>query len=207
VTKGKGKRVALYLRVSTSEQTIENQRRELRAVAERHGWQISATFADDGISGAKGRDKRPGFDALMRAIGRREIDLVATWSVDRLSRSLSDLVTFLGEIRGKSVDLYLHSQGLDTSTPAGKALFQMMGVFAELERSIIRERVLSGLARAREQGKHIGRPRTNAKTEAAIRKALAKGDAGIHRIAARFSVGAGTVQRIRAEMASAAARS
>jgi DNA invertase Pin-like site-specific DNA recombinase len=202
VTKGKGKRVALYLRVSTSEQTIENQRRELRAVAERHGWQISATFADDGISGAKGRDKRPGFDALMRAMGRREIDLVATWSVDRLSRSLSDLVTFLGEIRGKSVDLYLHSQGLDTSTPAGKALFQMMG-----ERSIIRERVLSGLARAREQGKHIGRPRTNAKTEAAIRKALAKGDAGIHRIAARFSVGAGTVQRIRAEMASAAARS
>src|SRR5438477_187421 len=127
------KRVALYLRVSTGEQTIENQDRELRDAARRHGWTIATVFKDEGISGAKGRDKRPAFDRLCRAMVRREFDLVAAWSVDRLGRSLQDLVAFLGEVQGSGIDLYLHRQGLDTSTPAGKALFQMMGVFAEFE--------------------------------------------------------------------------
>ena len=98
-----GKRVALYLRVSTSEQTIVNQRRELEAVAERHGWQVVAVFKDEGISGTKGRDKRPGFDRLCQGIARREFDRVAAWSVDRLSRSLQDLVTFLGELHAKGI--------------------------------------------------------------------------------------------------------
>jgi DNA invertase Pin-like site-specific DNA recombinase len=146
------KRVALYLRVSNREQTIENQRRELTEVADRHGWRIVAEFADEGVSGAKGRDKRPGFDRLMKATTRREIDLVAAWSVDRLGRSLQDLVGFLGEVHGSGVDLNLHQQGIDTSTPAGKALFQMMGVFAEFERAMIQERIHAGLARARAEG-------------------------------------------------------
>ena len=102
-----------------------------------------------GISGAKGRDKRPGLDKVLRAVARREIDMVAAWSVDRIGRSLQDLLGFLGELRATGVDLYLHQQGLDTSTPAGKALFQMMGVFAEFERSIIQERVRAGLRRAK----------------------------------------------------------
>lgn len=120
------KRVALYCRVSTAEQTTENQERELRSVAGRAGWLITAVFTDAGISGARGRDKRPGFDQLMKAATRREIDMVAAWSVDRLGRSLQDLVGFLSEIHGAGVDLYLHQQAIDTSTPAGKAMFQMM---------------------------------------------------------------------------------
>ena len=129
------KRVAIYLRVSTSDQSVLNQRRELIEAGARHGWQVVAEYSDEGVSGAKGRDKRPGFDRLCKAITRREVDLVAAWSVDRLGRSLQHLVTFLAELHGAGVDLYLHRQGLDTSTPAGRALFGMMGIFAEFERA------------------------------------------------------------------------
>jgi DNA invertase Pin-like site-specific DNA recombinase len=132
----KPKRVAFYLRVSTSEQTTRNQRRELHAVAERHGWHVVATYEDAGISGAKGRDERPGFDRLMVAVARREIEMVAAWSVDRLGRSLTDLLAFLTDLHAKGVDLFLHLQGLDTSTPSGRAMFQMLGVFAEFERAM-----------------------------------------------------------------------
>ena len=143
------KKVAIYARVSTRDQTVDNQTKSLREVAERSGWQISHEFVDAGISGAKGRGQRPEFDNLCKAVVRREIDVVMSWSVDRLGRSLQDLVAFLGELNGAGVDLYLHQQGVDTTTPAGKALFQMMGVFAEFERSMIRERVISGIERAR----------------------------------------------------------
>jgi DNA invertase Pin-like site-specific DNA recombinase len=157
------KTVALYLRVSTGEQTVENQRRELLAAAERRGWTVAAEFCDEGISGANGRDKRPGFDKLCRAVVRHQFDVVAAWSVDRLGRSVQDLVAFLGELHGAGVDLYLDRQGVDTSTPAGKALFQMLGVFAEFERSIIQERIAAGIARARAKGtrsgKAFGRPK------------------------------------------------
>ena len=151
------KRVALYLRVSTTEQTVENQQLELEAVAERLGWHVAAVFTDAGISGTKGREKRPGYDRLCHGIARREFNLVAAWSVDRLGRSLQNLVAFLGELHAKNVDLYLHRQGLDTSTPAGKAMFQMLGVFSEFERAMIVERVKASLARARAQGKRLGR--------------------------------------------------
>jgi len=152
------KQIALYLRVSTAEQTIENQRRELEAVAVRHGWRIVAEFRDDGASGRKGRDTRPGFDRLCRGIARREFDQVAAWSVDRLGRSLRDLVAFLAELHAKDVDLYLHQQGIDTATPAGKAMFQMTGVFAEFERAIIIEHGDADLARAKAEGKRRTRP-------------------------------------------------
>ena len=143
------KTAALYLRVSTGEQTVENQRQELLSAAERRGWRIVAEFRDEGVSGANGRDKRPGFDRLCRAVVRHQFDIVAAWSVDRLGRSLQDLVACLGELHGAGVDLYLDRQGVDTSTPAGKALFQMLGVFAEFERSIIQERIAAGIMRAR----------------------------------------------------------
>src|ERR1700757_5048513 len=169
------KRIALYLRVSAAEQTVDNQQRELEAVAERHGWNVVAVFTDVGISGSKGREKRPGYDCLCRGIARREFDQVAAWSVDRLGRSLQDLVAFLGEMHAKGVDLYLHQQRIDTGTPAGKALFQMMGVFAEFERAMIVERVKAGLSRARSQGKRLGRrPVTEAVVER-IREQLATG--------------------------------
>ena len=189
------KRVAIYLRVSTGEQTTENQRRELEAVAERSGWQITQVYEDAGISGAKGRDKRPAFDDLCRAATRREFDLVAAWSVDRLGRSLQDLVGFLGEIHAVGVDLYLHKQGVDTTTPAGKAMFQMLGVFSEFERAMIQERVKAGLARAKAQGKKLGRPRISAAKEEEIRS-LRKDGLGIGKISAIAEVGVGTVKRV-----------
>jgi DNA invertase Pin-like site-specific DNA recombinase len=185
----------VYVRVSTDGQTVENQTRELEAVASRHGWQIVQVFADQGISGAKGRDKRPAFDALCRGIARREFDLVAAWAVDRLGRSLQDLVGFLGEMHAKGVDLYLHQQGLDTSTPSGRAMFQMLGVFAEFERSMIQERVKAGLARAKAQGKRLGRPTVAPKVQAAVRAASDQGK-GIRQIARELGIGVATVHRL-----------
>ena len=198
------KRIALYLRVSTTEQTVENQQRELEAVAERHGWNVVAVFTDAGISGTKGRDKRPGYDCLCRGIARREFDQVAAWSVDRLGRSLQELVSFLGELHAKNVDLYLHQQGLDTATPAGRAMFQMLGVFAEFERGIIVERVKAGLARARSQGKRLGRRPVSTAVVERIRERLATGG-GILRVAKELGVGTGTVHRVKREMAAVAA--
>jgi DNA invertase Pin-like site-specific DNA recombinase len=130
------RQVAIYTRVSTDHQTTENQER-----------------------GAKGRDMRPAFDALCADDTRRRFDMVMAWSVDRLGRSLQDLIGFLSELHPLRIDLMLHQQGLDTTTPAGKAMFQMMGVFAEFERAMIVSRVKAGLDRARAQGKTLGRPK------------------------------------------------
>jgi DNA invertase Pin-like site-specific DNA recombinase len=193
------KSVALYLRVSTNEQTIDNQRRELQAAAKRHGWKVVAEFTDNGVSGSNGRDRRLGFDQLLKATSRREFDMVAAWSVDRLSRSLAHLVTFLGEIHAKGVDLYLHRQALDTSTPTGRAMFQLLGVFAELERSITIERINAGIARARAAGKHCGRPRVSKDVERRIRELL-KAKTGILATAKLCGVGTSTVQRVKAAL-------
>jgi DNA invertase Pin-like site-specific DNA recombinase len=188
-------KAAIYLRVSTDGQTVENQRRELLAAAARHGWEVVQEFCDEGISGAKGRDRRPGLDRLMRTLGRREVDILMAWSVDRLGRSLQDLVALLGELQAKRVDLYLHQQGLDTSTPAGKAMFGMLGVFAEFERALVQERVRAGLQRARVQGKRLGRPPVPADVVAAARASHAAGK-GMRRIAADLGIGVGTVHRL-----------
>jgi DNA invertase Pin-like site-specific DNA recombinase len=192
------KRAVLYLRVSTVDQTTANQERELREVAERAGWEVVKVYKDHGISGAKGRDKRPAFDALGKAAARREFDMVMAWSVDRLGRSLQDLIAFLGELHATGIDLFLKAQSLDTSTPAGKAMFQMMGVFAEFERSMIQERVRAGLARAKSEGKQLGRPRIAPDLEKRILAALNKPGRteGVRKIAARFGVDPSTVQRI-----------
>ena len=192
------KRAVLYLRVSTIEQTTANQERELREVASRMGCEIVKVYKDHGISGAKGRDKRPAFDALCRDAAQRKFDVVMAWSVDRLGRSLQDLVGFLSELHAMRIDLFLHQQGLDTTTPAGKAMFQMMGVFAEFERAMIQERVRAGLARARSEGKELGRPPIAPELEGRIREALNKPGRteGVRKIAERFGVAVGTVQRI-----------
>jgi DNA invertase Pin-like site-specific DNA recombinase len=145
---------------------------------------------------------------LLKAVARREMDMVAAWSVDRLGRSLTDLLDFLRELHAKSVDLFLHQQGLDTSTPSGRAMFQMIGVFAEFERAMIRERVLAGLARAKEQGISLGRRRledSDAAKVAAIKKALAA-KRGVRRIARDLETGVGTVLRIKNELACALVR-
>jgi len=160
--------------------------------------QVVKVFEDAGISGAKGSDYRPGLAELLKAVARREVDMVAAWSVDRLGRSLMDLLAFLKELHAKGVDLFLHQQGLDTSTPSGRAMFQMMGVFAEFEHAMIRERVRAGLARAREEGTKLGRKpleETGAAKVKAIRAMREKGT-GIRHIARALGVGVGTVLRV-----------
>ncbi|SEQ52113.1 Site-specific DNA recombinase [Devosia sp. YR412] len=189
------KRVAIYLRVSTKEQTTENQRRELEVVAERAGWDVVRVFEDAGVSGAKGREKRPAYDALLKAVARREVDLVAAWSVDRLGRSMQDLVSFLEDLKGHGADLYLHQQALDTTTPSGRALFGMMAVFAEFERAMIQERVHAGLSRAKAQGKKLGRPTLSADMEAKVRALRAEG-MGVVKVAKSLGIGVSAVQRI-----------
>lgn len=192
-------KMAIYTRVSTDQQTVENQLRELRAWAERAGHEVVQVFDDNGISGAKGRESRKQYDALLKAAMRREFDLVAAWSVDRLGRSLKELLAFLEELQAAGVELYLHQQAVDTTTPAGRALFSMLGVFAEFERSIIIERTKAGLERAKAQGKTLGRPKVSAATERRIRE-LREAGTGINKTAKLVGVGVATVQRVDREM-------
>jgi DNA invertase Pin-like site-specific DNA recombinase len=199
-------RAVLYLRVSTGDQTVENQRRELEATAAQRGWTITATYADEGISGAKGRDKRPGLDAMLKDATRGKFDVVMCWAVDRMGRSLVDLLGTLQELHGAGVDLFLHQQAIDTTTPAGRALFGMMGVFAEFERGMIQARVKAGMERAkaspRAGAKAIGRPKVSPEVEAEIKARLTAG-AGILKTARELGIGTGTVQRIQREQLTA----
>ncbi len=191
------KRAALYARVSTrnGHQDPETQLLALREVAQRSGSEVVEEYVDHGVSGAKGRDKRPAFDRLCNDATRRRFDVVLAWSVDRLGRSLQDLVTFLGDLHAQGVDLYLHQQGVDTTTPGGKALFQMMGVFAEFERAIIRARVCAGLDKARAKGKRLGRPRVPQADERTVRAAFAEGKSK-RAIARDHEISDGTVRRV-----------
>src|SRR4051812_47718266 len=189
------KRTGLYLRVSTDNQTTMNQRLELEGVARRSGWDVVGIYEDAGISGSKGREKRPGLDQLLRDVTARKVNMIASWSVDRLGRSLQDLVGLLSDLRAVGCDLYLHQQALDTSTPSGRAMFQMLGVFAEFERCIIQERVNAGLARARAKGTKLGRRPVAPAVEARIRKLRATG-MGILKIGRTIGVGTSVVQRV-----------
>ncbi len=188
------KRVAIYARVSTDGQSCDNQLRQLRDVAARNGWVVVEEYVDEGISGAKGRNQRPSFDALLKAAMRKDFSLVMCWSVDRLGRSLQHLVGFLGDIHSKGIDLFLHQQGLDTTTPSGKMMFQLLGIFSEYERAMIQDRVKAGLARARENGRVGGRPPIAPKVVNAIREKRASG-LSIRKIAKEVGVGVSTVQR------------
>ena len=192
-------RIALYVRVSTDGQTVANQERELREVAEAKGWEVVDVYRDSGISGAKGRDGRPGLDKALREAVQGRYDTLAVWSVDRLGRSLQDLLHTLGELQGAGCDLYLHRQAIDTRTPSGRAMFQMLGVFAEFERAMIVDRVKAGLARARDKGtrsgRAIGRPRVPVTVEREIANLRKKG-LGQLKIARQLGVGVSVVQRV-----------
>jgi DNA invertase Pin-like site-specific DNA recombinase len=189
-------RAVIYSRVSTNEQTIDNQLKVLREVAERKGLEVVNEISDEGISGAKGRDARKGFDELIKGAVRKEFDVILVWDVSRLGRSLKHLVSFLDDIQSTNCDLYIHQNGLDTTTPSGKMMFQMIGVFSEFERSMIRERVIAGQQRAKAEGKHIGR-KSNL-TEGVINavQQLRANSVPIKRIAKDMHIGVGTVYKI-----------
>ena len=197
------KRVALYLRVSTvNGQNTDNQLLVLREIAAKSDWDIVEIYKDK-ASGAKGKESRPAYKKLQEDATRRKFDMVASWSIDRLGRSLQELVSFLNEMQALGIDLYLHQQSIDTATPAGKLFFHMSSAFAEFERSIIVERVNAGLARAKADGKTLGRPKIGNHKEDEIR-AMLKSGTGILKTAKTLGVGTGTVQRIKREIISAA---
>ena len=189
-------RCAIYTRVSTDDQTIENQLIILREIAQKKGLKVVTELNDEGISGAKGRDKRTGFDNLIKGAIKKDFDTILVWSVDRLGRSLQDLVSFLNEVHSVGCDLYIHQSGIDTSTPTGKMMFQMCGVFAEFERGMIRERVVAGQKRAKSQGKHIGRPSNLNEGLIHSIKYMKNQGIGIRKIAKDLSVGVGTVYKV-----------
>ena len=190
------KRAAIYVRVSTDHQTVENQTRELRQVAERRGWEVVEVYTDAGISGAKDRKQRPGLDQMLNDAGRRKFDIVMAWAIDRVGRSLIDLLGTIQHLDACGVDLYLDQQNIDTSTPMGKLVFQVTGAFAEFERSMIRQRVRAGLRRAVASGKRLGRPRIKDGVEERIREALESG-MSIRKAATKFGVNKSTVQRVK----------
>jgi DNA invertase Pin-like site-specific DNA recombinase len=169
------KRAAIYVRVSTDKQTVENQLRELHRIAERRGWEVLKEYRDAGISGSKGREARPGLDELLKDAQRRRFDVVMAWAIDRLGRSLIDLLGTIQTLEHYGVDLYLDQQAIDTTTPAGRLMFQITGAFAEFERSMIRHRINAGLKRAVEQGKQLGRPRIPAELEKRIQNSSRTG--------------------------------
>ena len=166
------KRAAIYVRVSTDKQTIDNQVAALRQVAERRGWEVVEQYGDAGISGAKGRDGRPGLDQMLKDASKRKFDVIMAWAIDRLGRSLIDLLGTIQTLEACGVDLYLDQQSIDTTTPAGKLMFQVCGAFAEFERSMIRQRIHAGLKRAVAQGKTLGRPKVDAALERRIEARL-----------------------------------
>ena len=191
------KRCVIYSRVSTSGQEVENQIRLLRQIAERKGYELVEVISDV-MSGAKGRKDREGFDRLIKGSIKKEWDSILVWDVSRLGRSLKDLVGFLDEIKSVGCDLYIHQSGLDTSTPSGKMMFQMIGVFAEFERSMISERVKLGLART---DKKLGRPTNmNEGMVQSIRFMREQGVA-IKKIAKDLKIGVGTVYKNLEEVA------
>ena len=189
------KNAVLYLRVSTDEQTTENQKLELLEISEQKKWSVVDIYEDVAVSGAKTRYERPEFKRLIDDAFNQRFDIVMTWSVDRLGRSLSDLVGFLGDLHDLDIGLYLKQQGIDTTTPAGKAMFQMCGVFAEFERAMIQERVKSGLERARAQGKKLGRPPLSDAVKHQILRARTRKKT-MRRIADELGVGLATVHRV-----------
>ena len=190
------RRAAIYARVSTADQTTESQLLRLREVAARAGWAITHTYTET-ASGAK--RSRPALDAMMADAARRKFDVVMAWDVSRLGRSLCDLVVIFEMLRALKVNLYLEQQALDTSTPAGRALLQMSGVFAEFERAMIVERTKAGLALARSRGVHCGRPPASDGLVESIR-ALRSQKIGMDRIAKELRCGKGLVQRVCTEM-------
>ena len=189
---------ALYVRVSTGGQSVKNQLRDLKSVAKRENWEIVDVF-EDVTSGAKGREHRSGYDALLRGIAQRKYNIVACWSICRISRTLADLISFLADIGTTGTHFFCFQQGIDTQTIGGRMLFQLLGAIAEWERGMIRERVMAGLQRAKAEGKRFGRPPVSKEIEERIRAARRDGK-GIRATAKLIGCGVSVVQRLERKM-------
>jgi len=190
------KSVVIYGRVSTNNQSVSNQVHDLKEVCERNGWTIVDEYIDEGISGTHGRDKRPEFDRLLKDVNRKKFDGIVVWDISRLGRSLQHLVSFLNDVMSKDIDLYIHKQGIDTSTPTGKMMFGFISVMSEYERTLIVERVKSGLETAKRKGKKLGRPtNVNDGTRNVVIE-LRKSGMSLNKICKTVGIGSGTVYRL-----------
>ena len=191
-------RAAFYGRVSTTNhgQDVGLQTRELRQFAEARGWQVFGEYLDNGISGAK--DSRPELNRLMADAHKRRFDIVCVWRFDRFARSVSHLLRALETFKALGIDFVSFCEQMDTSTPAGKMVFTVLGAVAELERSLIVERVRAGMRNARAKGKRIGRPprtQLSMETRTAIAGCYAKEKTSLRALAKRFGTSLATVQR------------
>jgi DNA invertase Pin-like site-specific DNA recombinase len=155
MSNSKGQRAAVYARVSTFDQEPENQLQELRRYCEVRGWTVQE-FVDKGVSGSK--DSRPALDALVKDAKRRRFDVLVVWRLDRLGRNLRHLVNLVEDLNATGIGFVSLGEAIDTTTPAGRLQLHILAALAEFERARIQERVMAGLARARSQGKRLGRP-------------------------------------------------
>lgn len=183
---------AIYCRVSTTDQTTENQKRALLQYCESRDWEIVDTYEDKGVSGAK--DSRPALDRMMKAARQRKFSTVVVWKFDRFARSVNHLLRALEEFRSLDVDFVSQSEGIDTSTPMGKMIFTFLGAIAEFERSLIQERVKAGIARAQDGGVHCGRPRVGFDVNAAIE--MKRQGVSWSKLAKRMGVSVSTLRRV-----------
>ena len=186
-------RIAIYSRVSTAQQDDEAQFEELVALCQRSGWQAVRIYREK-VSGTKSAADRPELKRLLIEAKQRKFDKVLVWSADRLARSMRHLVNSLGELNDCGVQLFSYKQGVDTSTPMGAMLWQFLGIFAEFENGIRRERQAIGIAKAKERGVRFGRPRISKKLQRDV-LALRKQGLGINKIARQLRVGTGSVVR------------
>jgi DNA invertase Pin-like site-specific DNA recombinase len=188
----KQKQAVIYARVSTDKQKVDMQLNELRQFADRSGWKIYEEYIDQSFTGAN--TNRPAFLSMMDAARKRKFDMLLVWKLDRLSRSLKDLINTLDELGSCGIDFVSYDNNLDTSTPTGKLVFQIVGAVAEFEKDIIRERVIAGLANARLKGKRLGRP---PKAEAIYEKARIMRLEGFsfRKIGKEFGVDEGTIRK------------
>jgi DNA invertase Pin-like site-specific DNA recombinase len=194
------KKVVIYGRTSTNKQQVENQLNQLREVSNKNDWEIVDEYIDQGYSGSLGRDKRPSFDRLLKDSVRGKFDVILVWDISRLGRSLQDLISFLNDVQSKNIDLYIHRQGIDTTTPTGKMMFQMIGIFSEFERDLIRDRVRSGMENAKKNGtksgRSIGRPsNVNDSTRSTIIELLDRGLSKT-KISKTLGIGVGTLYKL-----------
>ncbi len=186
-------KVAIYTRVSTGQQSDVPQFEQLSEVASRCGWVVVSCYREV-ASGAKGPTERKQLELLLKGARLREFDKLVVWSVDRLARSMKELIIVLSELKSANVDVFSYKQGIDTSTPMGSMLWQFLGIFAEFENDIRKERQLLGIAKARSQGVTFGRPKITIDTVNKIRTLRGQG-LSMATIAGQAEVGVGTVFR------------
>ena len=187
------KKVGIYTRVSTLDQTIDNQLIELRDHCSKMGWEVVKEYADEGLSGTLSRDKRPALNSLIKDAYRKRFDSVVCWDISRIGRSMKELILFLSDMKDRGIGICSVRQGFDTSTSMGEIMFQFVGILSSWEREMIRERTLAGLERAKREGKTLGRRKVTNDTMTAKIIELRTAKKTIRQIASEVGVSIGTV--------------